>query len=378
MTAAQYVRKSSHHFLASRDGMWQFYFNLCRREAAEWMIYMARRLGSATLELQHAPAILSFAAVGGKMEGEGPLGSQFDKIDTDTTFGEDTWEKAESLMQKDAVNLALKKGQLQASDLHFVFAGDLLNQCISSTYGLRDLGVPFIGLYGACSTMAESLTMASLFVEAGFAQKAAALTSSHFCSAERQFRFPLEYGGQRPPTAQWTATASGAVVVGEKGNGPYVRAVTIGKIKDLGITDANNMGAAMAPAAADTLRQYFLDTDTKPADYDMIVTGDLGAVGADLFIQLMGEDGKDLKPRYNDCGLLIYDRNKQTEVDAGGSGCGCSASVLCSYLLPALRRGDINELLFMATGALMSPTSVQQGESIPGIAHLLRISTKAE
>ena len=338
---------------------------------------MAKGLGEYTLELRQSPSVLSGAAVGGRVEGEGPLAKEFDKIDDDTTFGQDTWEKAESLMQKDAVNLALKKGKLSPSDLQYVFAGDLLNQCISSTYGLRDLGVPFIGLYGACSTMAESLTMAALFVEAGFAQRAAAVTSSHFCSAERQFRFPLEYGGQRPPTAQWTATASGAAVVGERtAEGPYVRAVTTGRIKDLGVTDANNMGAAMAPAAADTLRQYFKDSGTTPADYDLIATGDLGAVGSDLFYQLLGELGPQVQGRHKDCGLLLYDREKQTQVDAGGSGCGCSASVLCAHILPAIRRGDLTHVLFMATGALMSPTSVQQGESIPGIAHLLYLSSK--
>ena len=338
---------------------------------------MAKRLGSATLELEHTPAVLSWAAVGGKMEGQGPLGKAFDRIEDDTTFGQETWEKAESLMQKEAVTLALKKAKLAPEDLQYIFAGDLLNQCISSTYGLRDLSVPFLGLYGACSTMAESLTMAALFVEAGFARKAAAVTSSHFCSAERQFRFPLEYGGQRPPTSQWTATASGAAVVGERtSGGPWIRAVTTGRIRDLGITDANNMGAAMAPAAADTLRQYFRDSGTSPQDYDLIATGDLGAVGSELFCQLLGELGSPVQERHRDCGLLLYDRQQQPQVDAGGSGCGCSASVLCTHILPALHRRELKKVLFMATGALMSPTSVQQGESIPGIAHLLFLSSQ--
>lgn len=338
---------------------------------------MAKRIGQYTLELEHNPSLISWAAVGGKIEGEGPLADEFDQLENDTTMGQETWEKAESLLQKDAIHLALHKGKLSTNDLQYIFAGDLLNQCISSTYGLRDLNIPFIGLYGACSTMAESLSVASLFVEGGFAKKTAAVTSSHFCSAERQFRFPLEYGGQRPPTSQWTATASGAVVVGEETtNGPYVRAITIGKIKDMGITDANNMGAAMAPAAADTLKYYFQDTGTTPADYDLIATGDLGAVGSELFIQLLGEIGPQVESRHKDCGLILYDRAKQSQVDAGGSGCGCSAAVLCARILPSIYRGEINHVLFMATGALMSPTSVQQGESIPGIAHLLYISSK--
>ncbi len=341
---------------------------------------MAERLGTDTLRLQNPPAVLSWAAVGGKMEAEGPLGGAFDRVEEDTTFGQDTWEKAESRMQKDAVSLALKKGGLVPEDLQYVFAGDLLNQCISSTYGLRELGVPFVGMYGACSTMAESLAMASLFVEAGFARRAVAVTSSHFCSAERQFRFPLEYGGQRPPTSQWTATASGAAVVGEgTDQGPWVRAVTLGRIRDLGITDQSNMGAAMAPAAAATLEQYFRDTGEDPESFDLIATGDLGAVGTQLLHDLLAEEGgPDIRSRHKDCGLMLYDRERQTQVDAGGSGCGCSASVLCAHILPALRRGELNRVLFVATGALMSPTSVQQGESIPGIAHLVSLSARRQ
>lgn len=334
---------------------------------------MAIRAGSGTLILENTPSVVAYGAIGSKREGEGPLGGCFDQLCQDSTMGEQTWEKAECRLQKDAINVALKKAGLSPPDLQYIFAGDLLNQCTGSTYGLRDLGVPFVGLYGACSTMAESLCLASLFIEGGFGEHTAAITSSHFCSAERQFRFPLEYGGQRTPTSQWTVTGAGAAIVGRASVPPYVRGITIGTIKDMGITDANNMGAAMAPAAADTLQRFFRDTGLAPDRFDMIATGDLGKVGSTLLLELMEREGWKLQGRHADCGLLIYDTEKQ-QVEAGGSGCGCSASVLCSYILPAIRRGDLKNVLFAATGALMSTTSVQQGESIPGIAHLLWLS----
>lgn len=334
---------------------------------------MAIRKGS-TLLLESAPSVLSFGAVGSKKEGEGPLASCFDRLWEDSTLGEDTWEKAECRLQKESIQIALEKGGLSPKELQFIFAGDLLNQCASSIYGLRELEVPFVGLFGACSTMAESLAMASLFIEGGLGEKTAAITSSHFCAAERQFRFPLEYGGQRTPTSQWTVTGSGAAILGKRANSPFVRAVTIGRIKDLGVTDANNMGAAMAPAAADTLKRFFTDTGHSPADFDLIATGDLGKVGSRLLLELMEQEGLPLEGRHNDCGLMIYDLEKQ-QVEAGGSGCGCSATVLCGYLLPAIQRGELKNLLFLATGALMSTTAVQQGESIPGIAHLVWLSS---
>ncbi|MEG1778616.1 MAG: stage V sporulation protein AD, partial [Oscillospiraceae bacterium] len=250
------------------------------------------------------------------------------------------------------------------------------NQCISSTYGLRETGVPFIGLYGACSTMAESIGLAALFVEAGFADKAGAVTSSHFCAAERQFRFPLDYGGQRTPTAQWTVTGSGgAVVSNTPKQAPYVKAVTFGTIEDLGITDVNNMGAAMAPAAMATISNYFSDTASDANDVDLILTGDLGSVGSELLYHLMEEQGYNIRSKHKDCGNLIYYAKAQ-DVHAGGSGCGCSATVLCSYILPQLVSGDLKNVLFVATGALMSPTSVQQGESIPGVAHLVHLTAQ--
>ena len=254
-----------------------------------------------------------------------------------------------------------------------LFAGDLLNQCIGSSFGLRELNIPFVGLYGACSTMAESLALASLFADNRLADHAMAVTSSHFASAERQFRFPLEYGGVRTPTAQWTVTGSGAAVVSADGEGPYVRGVTLGRIQDMGINDINNMGAAMAPAAASTIKQYLMDTGTRPQDYDGIYTGDLGMVGSELLLQLLSREDVNLEGVHQDCGLLIFDRERQ-DVHAGGSGCGCSGSVLCGHILPRLREGSLKNVLFIATGALMSPTSMQQGETIPSIAHLVHLS----
>lgn len=337
---------------------------------------MSQKLGRSTFRLTNPPSALAYAAVGGKKEGEGPLARDFDLLCDDSSFGEQTWEKAESRLQKDAVNKALEKARLSSGDIDLIFAGDLLNQCVGSTYGLRDLEIPFLELYGACSTMAESLAVASLFVDNGLAERAAAVTSSHFCSAERQFRFPLEYGGQRPPTAQWTATASGAVIVGAAAQAPFIREVSIGKITDLGITDANNMGAAMAPAAASTIETFLRDTGTGPEDYDLILTGDLGKVGKALLLDLLKRQGIDLSRNHDDCGLMLYD--EEQDVHAGGSGCGCSASVLCGYVLPRIASGVYKDVLFAATGALMSPTSVQQGESIPGIAHLVHLSHKRE
>ena len=333
---------------------------------------MAKRIGSRTIVLESAPSLRGYAAVVSKKEGEGPLGREFDMVSDDAYFGEKTWEKAESHIQKEALNRALGKAGTTPSQVDFVFAGDLLNQCIGSAYAMRGMNVPFIGLYGACSTMAESLALASLFVDCGIAECAAAVTSSHFCSAERQFRFPLEYGCVRAPTSQWTVTGGGAAIVSGGETAPFVREVCFGKINDLGVTDINNMGAAMAPAAADTISQYFSDTLTSADNFDMIFTGDLGYVGSEMLAELLERDGISLGKKHMDCGKLIYD--KKQEVEAGGSGCGCAASVLCSYVANRIRRENWRNVLFIATGALMSPTSNQQGESIPGIAHLIRLS----
>lgn len=336
---------------------------------------MAERLGKYTIILNSHPSVTGFAAVVGKTEGEGPLKDEFDFVFEDDTLGEASFEKAESALQKEAVMRALSKAGKTPDEVDFSLAGDLLNQCIGSSFGLRSLNMPFIGLYGACSTMALSLGLASMLVDCGAARVTVASTSSHFCSAERQFRLPLEYGGQRTPTSQRTATAAGASVVESRRNGkPAVDAVTIGRITDLGIKDANNMGAAMAPAAANTIADFLKDTSSSPSDFDMILTGDLGKVGSRLLCELLQKDrGIDIESVHADCGLLLYDTEKQ-DVHAGGSGCGCGASVLNSYIMRRLESGELSRVLFVATGALMSPTSSLQGESIPSIAHAVLLS----
>ena len=333
--------------------------------------------GKQSVVFPNFPAIEANAAIVGKKEGEGPLREDFDQITQDTKLNQASWEKAESELQKTALELALGKASLNYDDLDVLFAGDLLNQCISSSFAVRDTKIPFLGLYGACSTMAESLLLAASFVNAGYARRAGAITSSHFASAERQYRFPLGYGGQRTPTAQWTATGSGCCLLACEGEGPYITHVTTGKIVDKGVTDANNMGAAMAPAAYDTLCALFRDTRTKPEDYDLIVTGDLGRLGHQIVSDFFARDGLPLGERYTDCGLLLYDIESQ-DMHCGGSGCGCSASVLCGYLLRGMREGKWNRIIFAPTGALLSPTTTFQGESIPGICHAVVFSNHKE
>lgn len=330
--------------------------------------------GRSMFIYEKMPSIISFFAVVGTKEGEGPIGNSFDMVLDDDRFGENTWEKAESKMQKEAVYGALRKAGLSTKDIDIICAGDLLNQCISSAYGLREMAIPFLGLYGACSTMAESLLISSMAIAGNFADKCIAVTSSHFCSAERQFRFPLEYGGQRTPSAQWTVTGSGAAVIamGDYPKSPKIKRVLAGKIIDLGIKDANNMGAAMAPAAADSFLRYYENSGTSPSDYDLIVTGDLGRIGSDLLKELAYKQGFPLGNNYTDCGIEIFDLEKQ-DVHSGGSGCGCSASVLCGHILPQMINGKYKNILFAATGALMSTVSSQQGESIPGICHIINI-----
>ena len=330
-----------------------------------------KKLGRQTAALQDPPSVVGSASVVGKKEGEGPLAATFDHISQDDSFGERTWEKAESAMQKLALAAALNKAGLSVSALDYLLAGDLLNQCIGSGFAVRGQDVPFFGLYGACSTMAESLSLAALLLDGGFGTRAAAMTSSHFCSAERQYRTPLEYGGQRTPTAQWTVTGSGCLILAKEGQGPYVTHVTTGKIVDKGIKDAANMGAAMAPAAYSTIAAHFQDTGRKPSDYDLIVTGDLGKLGRDIVADWFHRDGMDLK-NLTDCGTLIYDLEGQ-DVHCGGSGCGCSAVVLAGFLLDGMKQGRWRRILFCGTGALLSPTSSQQGESIPSICHAVAL-----
>ena len=334
-----------------------------------------KRTGQRTIALGTPPSVLAFANIGGKFEAQGPLSGYFDELSQDSFFGEKTWEKAESAMQKKVVQRALNQARLKPKDIHYILAGDLLNQCIGSSFGLRELGIPFYGLYGACSTMGESLSLAAMLIDGGFAERAAAVTSSHFCTAERQYRMPVPYGSQRTPTAQWTATASGCTILGREGPGPYITHITCGKIVDKGITDPNNMGAAMAPAAYDTLSAFFRDTGTTPGDYDLVITGDLGELGHGIVRDFFSRDGLELGENFQDCGLLLYDRDGQ-DMHAGASGCGCSASVLNGYLLTEMRQGKWKNIVFAPTGALLSPTSSFQGESIPGICHAVCISAE--
>ena len=331
-----------------------------------------KRIGKQTLMLPSAPTICGYASVAGQKEGEGPLKNCFDLVSEDSYFGEPSWEKAEMKMLRQCFSLACEKAKLSPTALDAVFSGDLLNQCVSSAFSQKDSGIPYLGIYGACSTMAEALGLAALLIDGGYARRTAAVTGSHFCSAERQYRFPLEYGGQRPPTAQWTVTGAGAVLLQNGGAGAKVTHVTFGRIVDAGIKDQNHMGAAMAPAAFDTLRAHFADTGRTPRDYDAIFTGDLGALGHDILQKLFADEGVTLDCLYMDCGVLIYDRTTQ-QVNAGGSGCGCSASVLGGHILRAMENGVFNRILFAATGALMSPLTSQQGDSIPGVCHAIAI-----
>lgn len=331
-----------------------------------------KKQGKQTIVFASPPTIRSCAAVVGPKEGEGPLRDYFDRVSDDERFGEDTWEKAESAMLSSCAKLCLEKADLSPEEIDHVFAGDLLNQCMASAYAFKDCNIPYFGLYGACSTMGEALALAAMTIDGGFASTVIAAASSHFCSSERQFRFPLEYGGQRPPSAQWTVTGAGAAILSSGGEGVRITSATVGVIVDAGIKDAGNMGAAMAPAAFTTMKAHFSDLGIGPSYYDLIVTGDLGAYGHDNAEELFRREGMSLGANYTDCGLLIFDRASQ-DVHAGGSGCGCSASVLCSYILSEMKKGTWRRVLFCPTGALMSPTSSQQGSSVSGICHAIAL-----
>jgi len=329
--------------------------------------------GRQSFLLENHPVITTWASIAGKREVEGPLSHTFDIKCRDTYFGQKTWEQAEKHMQQLILNKLISKAGIAQEEIGLVFSGDLLNQCIGSSFSLRNTGIPHLGLYGACSTMAESLLMASMAVGGGFSDRVVAMTSSHFASSERQYRFPLGYGGQRTPTSQWTVTGSGAALVCSTGKGPKITACTIGTVTDLGIKDANNMGAAMAPAAYKTIRAHFEDLHCSPTDFDLIVTGDLGQTGKELLMELARKDGISLGGRITDCGTLIFDNTTQ-DVHSGGSGCGCSAITLCGYLLEQLKGGKLKKILFCGTGALLSPTSTQQGLPIPGVCHAVCIT----
>ena len=328
--------------------------------------------GKQSFCLNHSPVITHWASVAGKKESQGPLAKTFDITQDDSYFGQKTWEQAEKMMQQMALQTLSKKAGIQVNDFSLVFSGDLLNQCIGSSFTLRNMEIPHIGLYGACSTMAEGLIMASMAVGGGFYDKVVAMTSSHFASSERQYRFPLGYGGQRTPTAQWTVTGSGAALICSDGNGPRITSCTIGTITDLGIKDANNMGPAMAPAALSTIRAHFKDLGVSSDDFDFIVTGDLGQLGKEALLTMAQQDGLDLGGKLIDCGTLVFDLLKQ-DVHSGGSGCGCSAITLCGHLLNSIQSGKIRKILFCGTGALLSPTSIQQGLPIPGVCHAVSI-----
>jgi len=332
----------------------------------------ANKRGRQSFTLPTPPVITTWASVVGKKEAEGPLGHTFDKKSSDAYFGQKTWEQAEKYTQQQAIKILTQKAGISFDDIDLVFSGDLLNQCIGSSFSLRGTGLPHLGLYGACSTMSESLLLSSMAVGGGFADKVVAMTSSHFASSERQYRFPLGYGGQRTPTSQWTVTGAGAALVSSQGKGPVITDCTIGTVTDLGIKDANNMGAAMAPAAYATIRAHFEDLNRSPEDYDLIVTGDLGQLGKEMLLELARRDGLSLGGKLTDCGTLIFDNTTQ-DVHAGGSGCGCSAVTLCGYLLGQLQSGKLKKILFCGTGALLSPTSTQQGLPIPGVCHAVSI-----
>lgn len=316
--------------------------------------------------------IVESASVVGDREHGGPIGQCFDMYDPTDKFGQKTWEMAESEMQRRALNLAIKKSGKQESDLEAIFAGDLLNQCVGAAYGLMDFPSPYFGLYGACSTMAEGLILSGICTTYRVFDLCAAVASSHYCTAERQYRSPIEYGSQRTPTAQWTVTGAGAYLVAPGAGEIELAAAMPGIVVEKGITDTANMGAAMAPAALDTLMRFFGATSTRPEDYDLIATGDLGYEGISILADLMRAEGMDPGERLNDCGMMIYNRETQ-DTHAGGSGCGCSAAVVSAYLLPKLRSGEIKEILVMGTGAMMSPDSIKQGQAIPAVAHLVHL-----
>ncbi len=332
-----------------------------------------KKLGRQTVSFHHPPSIISTATTVGPKEGEGPLSHYFDVILTDDLYGANSWELSESKMLRETIKSAIQKADKNVVEIEYLLSGDLLNQLMAASFAARDLDIPFFGLYGACSTMAESLSLGAMLIDGDYANYVAAATSSHFSSAERQFRFPLELGNQRALTAQWTVTGAGAAILGHGGSGPYITHVTTGKVIDLGIKDANNMGAAMAPAAADTIVAHFEDTGFTPGDYDLIVTGDLGAIGKEIAEEIIFDKGYNIAKVFNDCGLLIFNNNTQ-DTHAGGSGCGCSASVFCSYIYKEMIDKNLDKVLLVSTGALLSSTSALQGQSIPSIAHAVTIT----
>jgi stage V sporulation protein AD len=339
--------------------------------------------GKQTLIFKNAPYIIAAASIAGKKEGEGPLGAHFDVICEDPLLGKDSWEEAESELMKKAAGKVLQKAGLKSKDIRYLVGGDLLGQLIATSFGVVDLEIPLFGIYGACSTMGEAMSIAAILVEGGFAEYVMAITSSHFAGAEKQFRFPLDYGNQRPYSATWTVTGSGAVIITDETHAKadsnekavIIQGITTGKIVDYGLKDSMNMGAAMAPAAFETISRNFEDLGVKPDYYDKIITGDLGYIGKNILINLMKEKGYDIEPNYMDCGIEIFDKASQ-DTHAGGSGCGCSAITFTGYLIKQLRGGNWKRILFVPTGALLSTVSFNEGNSVPGIAHAVMVEAK--
>ena len=338
---------------------------------------MNQRVGRSSIRLAQPVCVIAGASIVGKKEGEGPLGTLFDMVGEDDLFGCKTWEEAESNLQKDAVYMVMEKAGWKAEDVSYLFAGDLLGQCIATSFGISAYNIPLFGVYGACSTCGEALTLGAVMAAGGYAEHVVCVTSSHFASAEKEFRFPLAYGNQRPPSASWTVTGSGACVLGKTRSRVKITGATTGKIIDYGLKDNQNMGACMAPAACDTIAQNLVDFNREPADYDRIVTGDLGVVGREILLELLKKKGYDISEQHSDCGMLIFDPAKQ-DTGAGGSGCGCAASVLAEYLLPKLENGEWKRILFVPTGALMSKVSFQEGSSVPGIAQAVVIEREED
>ena len=332
-----------------------------------------KRLGKQTVKLVDPPSILSTYSIVGVKEGSGPLSEYFDLVLEDDLWGEETWEKSESKIQQESIRSAVSNAKLVPADIDYLFAGDLLNQIIPTAYSARDLGIPFFGLYSACSAMSQSLSLGAMIMDGGYGNHVVCATSSHFSTAERQFRYPLEHGNQRAKTSQWTVTGSGAAVLGKSEEGPFITHITTGKIIDPGLKDANNMGPAMAPAAADTIIQHFKDTGFSPKDYDLIITGDLAEFGIEMTKKLIENEGYNLENKFSDCGIEIFD-NEVQETGLGGSGCGCSGAVFAGYIFKEMKSGNLNKVLFVSTGALHSTVGLQQGGNIPGIAHAVRLS----
>lgn len=354
---------------------------------------MSQQMGTQSLQFSDPPYVISSGSVAGKKEGEGPLGKKFDMVGENDNFGCDTWEEAESTLQKEALTIAAGKAGIRVSELRYLFAGDLLGQTIATSFGLQQFEVPLFGLYGACSTAGESISLGAMTVAAGYADLVGAVTSSHFASAEKQFRFPLEYANQRPLCTTWTVTGGGAFVLGSRkqmellrtinqekeGNSPYqvrVCGITTGKIVDYGVRDSMNMGAAMAPAAAACIAAHFQDFGRSPSYYDKIITGDLGQVGREILIELLKKKNIDIGICHTDCGIEIYD-NKRQGTGSGGSGCGCAAVTLSAHFLPMMRRGELKKILFIPTGALLSKISFNEGQNVPGIAHAIVFETES-